>query len=59
MEFILEWFEELVKGFSTASSWLYKPLFNLDGQVFYPLLLLTFTGLTVYIGVAFVKWVVS
>lgn len=57
----LEWFSffgDLMDGLINASSWLVSPIFNFGSVTLSPLFLITFSGLSIYIAVAFVKWLI-
>lgn len=57
-QYFINWFYNLLTGFSGALAWLVSPITIGDLQVS-PLGIISFGGLTAFIAVAIVKWVVS
>lgn len=55
----LGWCETLINGLSQAGEWLVTEIKVTDNFAFSPLTLITFAGLTAFILIAVVKWVVS
>jgi len=53
---IWNWLTDLFYGFVYAGSWFTSPLIDLGGFTFTPITLLSFAGITAFIGVAVVKW---
>lgn len=54
----LSWFESLLTGFAKAGQWLINPI-QIGDLSLTPLGLISFTGLSAFIVVAIIKWVVS
>ena len=53
------WFHNLITGFAQATSWLTSNVLTIGDLEVSPLGLISFAGLTAFIVVALVKWVVN
>lgn len=60
---LLTWFQNFCAGLSEAGAWLISTPFKDSGidaiKDLTPLMLISLTGLIIFIGVAIVKWVIS
>lgn len=57
-DYILLWFQDILKSVLNISEWFITPI-EFEGLSFTPLGLLTASGLIAFLGVAIVKWVIS
>lgn len=57
-QYFIDWFYNLLVGFGTATSWLVTPI-SIGDLNASPLGIISFAGLTAFIAVAIVKWVIS
>lgn len=55
----LTWVNKLMVGFADAGTWLVTPIADIEPFKIAPITLITFGGLTAFIVVAIVKWVIS
>ena len=59
MTWFISWIRDFLYGINTLFEWLTLPLIDIGGISFTPITLVSITGLTIYLTLAVVKWLIS